>query len=230
MTSVDVCICTFQRPSIRSTLESLVTQEFDGNLRVIVADNDFEPHRRADIVRLGKALGLQLKYVHAPAQNISVARNACLSAATADWLAFIDDDEIAAPSWLAELLNASDARDIVFGVSKAVYSDDTPTWICEGDFHSAKFGERDPPWNGYTGNVLIRRSFLARSGLRFQNQLGQIGGEDTVFFYQAMRAGARIRIFAGINCRRAYHLSQNDPQMVDASSLPRRPDPSRPPT
>ena len=80
---------------------------------------------------------------------------------------------------------------MVFGISQAVYSDGTAAWIRKGDFHSAKLGPRDAPWNGYSGNVLIRRRFLARGPL-FEPELGQTGGEDTVFFFEAMRAGARF--------------------------------------
>jgi hypothetical protein len=40
-------------------------------------------------------LSLDCLYVHAPARNISIARNACLDAADAPLIAFIDDDETA---------------------------------------------------------------------------------------------------------------------------------------
>ena len=48
---------------------------------------------------------LQITYVHAPARNISRARNACLALATAPLIAFIDDDEVASPQWLAALMD-----------------------------------------------------------------------------------------------------------------------------
>ena len=56
-------------------------------------------------------------YLHAPARNISIARNACLEAASAPLVAFIDDDEIARPGWLAGLVADMDApnADVVFG-------------------------------------------------------------------------------------------------------------------
>lgn len=193
--TVAVCICTFRRESLGETLASLAAQVVPVGLllSVIVADNDHGDDRRAGIEAQGRALGLALCYVHAPARNISIARNACLTAATADWIAFIDDDEVARPDWLAQLIAERDGHEVVFGVSQAGYPDPaTPKWIVAGDFHSNRLAGNDPPWNGYTANVLIDRRFAANHGLRFAEELGQTGGEDTRFFFDAERAGARF--------------------------------------
>ncbi|MFT4025256.1 MAG: glycosyltransferase [Novosphingobium sp.] len=193
--SIDVCICTFRRPSLSETLASIAAQELpDGvTARVIVADNDHDPIRREAIEQEARGLGLCLTYVHAPARSISIARNACLDATSAEWIAFIDDDEIAEPNWIAELLAAAAHADVVFGVSQADYRlPDCPRWMIEGDFHSNRLQGNDPPWNGYTANVLIRAGWLAQHRLGFALELGQVGGEDTMFFFQAHVAGARF--------------------------------------
>src|SRR5207244_1463324 len=104
--TIDVCVCTFRRPHVAQTLRSIAAQQgLEGRrLRIIVADNDEEPSARTLIARTAAELDVPVSYVHAPARNISVARNACLQQAGGDWLAFIDDDEIADPDWLAALL------------------------------------------------------------------------------------------------------------------------------
>lgn len=194
-TRLDVCICTFRRVSLAQTLASIAAQRLPPGIEigVVVADNDDSAVRRTEIVATGATLGLDLAYVHAPARNISVARNACLDAASGDWIAFIDDDEVATPDWIATLLNAQPGHDIVFGVSQARYPDPaTPGWIIRGDFHSNRIQGNDAPWNGYTANVLINRQFIAANGLRFASELGQTGGEDTLFFFEAHDAGARF--------------------------------------
>jgi succinoglycan biosynthesis protein ExoM len=116
---VDVCVCTFRRPSVARLLASLAKQDLGGDLtvRIIVADNDDTPSARQTVEAALKANGLRGVYLHAPARNISVARNACLQAAKAPLIAFIDDDEIARPGWLAGLVTAMDAKgvDVVFG-------------------------------------------------------------------------------------------------------------------
>lgn len=192
---LDICICTYRRPSLDATLASIATQRLpdDVVLRVIIADNDVEPTRRDAITTAATGLGLDLHYVHAPARNISIARNACLDAATADWIAFMDDDEEAAPDWIARLLAARGDNQVVFGVAKARYSDPRiAAWVREGDFHSTSMGANDAPYKGYTGNVLLDRSFVEEHGLRFDPALGQTGGEDTLFFRLMYDAGARF--------------------------------------
>ena len=51
--TVDVCVCTFRRPTIMDTLASLAKQKLlDGwKLRVIVADNDATPSARGAVER-----------------------------------------------------------------------------------------------------------------------------------------------------------------------------------
>ncbi len=193
--SIDICICTFRRSSLDQTLASIARQRLPSgvSVRVIVADNDAQPERRASIVASGAALGLDLIYRHAPVANIAIARNACLDTATAPLIAFIDDDEIASLDWLAQLLAARAGADIVFGVSQALYSDPAiPKWVRQGDFHSNRIMGNDAPWNGYTANVLIDRHLVTNCGVRFDPAFGQTGGEDTQFFYRLHQCGARF--------------------------------------
>lgn len=191
--SIDVCICTFRRDSVWETLASIAAQEAPHlDLKVIVADNDDDDRRRTEILAHGKTLGLSLVYVHAPARNISVARNACLDAARSDWVAFIDDDEIARTDWILNLVAARIGKDVIFGVSQARYPPGTSNWIVQGDFHSNRISGNDAPWNGYTANVLMDRRIIERMGLRFSDAFGQTGGEDTLFFFEAHKRGARF--------------------------------------
>jgi succinoglycan biosynthesis protein ExoM len=195
---VDVAICTFRRPSVTGTLASVAAQALPTSmtLRVIVADNDDTPSAREGVEAAARALGLRLTYVHAPARNISIARNACLEAAQADWLAFLDDDEEAAPGWLQGLLDCaqSEGADAVFGPALAIYPEGAPRWMARGDFHSnlpvRRAGKVE---TGHSCNALIRRAALP-ADLRFRPELGQSGGEDTDFFHRFGRSGARMAI------------------------------------
>jgi succinoglycan biosynthesis protein ExoM len=179
---------------VQGTLKSIASQRLpDGvAIRVVVADNDATDAARFLIEGCAKALDLPLRYVHAPERNISVARNACLDAVDSDWFVFIDDDELATPDWISSLLEKRGANQIVFGVSQALYAPGTSAWMIEGDFHSNRLTGNDAPWNGYTANVLINRAFVVSKGLRFATELGQTGGEDTIFFFEAFRAGAQF--------------------------------------
>ena len=196
-TSVDIGVCTFRRPAVVATLMSLFDMDIPPGvkLRIIVADNDAEPSAKASIDRLRETAPFEIVYVHCPQSNISIARNACLSACDADYLAFIDDDETAPRNWLSELLETAKetGAQAVLGPVTAIYKPSAPNWMRKGDFHSTF-----PVWvggniiTGYTCNTLLRMDAPSVAGRRFALSLGQSGGEDTHFFSHMHAAGGRI--------------------------------------
>lgn len=194
---IDLCICSYRRPELFETLMAVARQTgiAPSELRVIIADNTASGETRALAERAAAQLPLALHYVHAPAANISIARNACLDHATAPWIAFIDDDEIPAPDWLGHLLAEAGRGhwDVVLGPVKALYPDDAPAWARDGDFHSTyPVRVAGTIRTAYTGNVLFRRELVERNNLRFRLDLGRTGGEDEDFFYRIFDAGGRI--------------------------------------
>ncbi len=194
---IDICVCTYRRPGLEDTLHSIgMLNVPDGAaVRIIVADNDVEPSARDLVYRLASLLPFNVSYVHCPASNISLARNACLETATGDLLAFVDDDETVSPDWLIELLRAAaeTGADAVLGPVRAVYGEDAPRWMKRGDFHSTL-----PVWvggeihTGYTCNVLLHPSSPKLAGRRFNLALGRSGGEDTEYFARLHEAGGTI--------------------------------------
>ena len=80
--SIDIGVCTFQRPELANTLRSLDAMQTPAgfDVRVIVADNDDKPTARELVMELSRDLTLPIRYLHCPAGNISIARNACLDA------------------------------------------------------------------------------------------------------------------------------------------------------
>ncbi len=194
-TAVDVCVCTFRRPYLANTLRSLAEQTLpDGvHFKITVADNDIEQSARPAVLDAASKFGIPIDYIHAPARNISVARNACLDYAKKDWIAFVDDDETVSAHWIASLLQASQNADVVFGPVNAIYNETTPDWILRGNFHTTRaVFDRGRIRTGYTGNVLIRRRALEKAGARFDLASGAAGGEDTLFFGRLSDAGLRL--------------------------------------
>lgn len=201
MRTVSICVCTYRRPDLADTLRSLAALDLPGEVRaeVVVIDNDDTPSARALAEGAVARADLPLRYLHAPAGNISIARNAALDAASGRFLAFIDDDEIASPGWLAALLREQEATgaDVVLGPVHAIYGASAPDWMRAAALHATKpvvsGGEIR---TGYSGNVLIDRHAPSIAGLRFDLALGRTGGEDTMFFGRAYRAGAIIAFAA----------------------------------
>lgn len=196
-TRIDIGVCTFRRQTLERTLLSVAVIEIPEGvtLRVIVADNDVEPSAEPLVERTRRRLPYDISYVHCPAGNISIARNACLDEATGDYLAFIDDDETASEYWISSLLATVRATgaDAVLGPVAARYEEQAPSWMRRGDFHSTR-----PVWvggeirTGYTCNVLLRLRSPVVAGRRFNLALGKSGGEDTAYFTQMNRAGGKI--------------------------------------
>ncbi|TIX15341.1 MAG: glycosyltransferase, partial [Mesorhizobium sp.] len=80
--SIDICVCTFRRPELADTLRSIAAMDRPAGFEigVVVADNDDQPSAQALVKALAQELKLPIRYRHAPARNISIARNACLDA------------------------------------------------------------------------------------------------------------------------------------------------------
>ncbi len=200
---IAVGICTFRRATLVQTLESIERQAVpeDAALLIIVADND-DTATAAGVVGEFAARSVHgVEYVHAPARNISIARNAILKSARragAARLAFIDDDETASSDWIAKLdarLNVGDA-DAVMGPVQAIYGADAPQWMRDAKAHDTwpETGPDGRPIAGHSCNAMIDYTAPAFAGLRFDPARGRTGGEDSAWFEDARRAGARFAL------------------------------------
>ncbi len=243
--SIAIGVCTFRRPQVAATLASLQAQRLpDGMaLQIIVADNDDAPSAQAVVMASDGAL--RIRYVHAPARNISVARNAVLDAADAvgvQWLAFADDDERLDPGWIAALWRKAQdtGAGVVLGNVRARYGTAAPDWMRRGAVHDTR-PERDMQGRlkgGYTCNVLINLVDPGLAGLRFDPARGRTGGEDTAFFAIARDLGVVFahapdamaeedvpdnRATLGWLLRRRMRMGQTHASLICAGAgLPRR--------
>lgn len=190
--AVTICVCTFRRPALFDALSSF--KQLKGldkyGLRIVVIDNDETDAVRAEVEAYAGNYPLPIRYVHAPAKNISLARNAALDAVTTPWLLFIDDDEIADSDWLEQIMALAPSNDAVIGACNATYGDGLPKWMARCDFHSNRITGRVE--NAYTSNALLRMSFVNAHNLRFRLELGRTGGEDSMFFHQMANLGGRL--------------------------------------
>ncbi len=161
---------------------------------IVVVDNE-PTANNVDIVMgfADECWRFPVHYVHQPRRGIAAARNAALDMAEkmgAGWIAFIDDDEVADLKWLSQLMHPhySEAH-VLVGVSEPVYPEPVPFWVQKRD---EKGYEGQSLKTAYTGNVRFSIDLL-KAGLRFDEKLGLMGGEDNEFFAKAHAMGFEIR-------------------------------------
>lgn len=193
---VDIVMCTFRRPQVAEAIEAIgrLRDVSQYQLRLVIADNDDTDSARQVVAQAARSLPFPCVYIHAPARNISIARNACLDAATdADWIASLDDDETVDPSWLAELMGTvlQSGAAGAFGTVSAIYPDDAPAWLRELDLHSSHPSRERVIRTGNSGNVALRWKGTPWQGQRYDITRGTTGGEDTEFFLRLWHMGLR---------------------------------------
>ncbi|KEO59876.1 hypothetical protein DT23_15545 [Thioclava indica] len=194
-------LCTFRRAAVSEALASLgALMPPEGiTITIAVADNDTMPTARERVEAAARDMPFALQYLHAPARNISRARNAILEAAQearADYLAFIDDDETVDKAWLDVLLRAhlKSGAGAIVGPVRAAYRLDAPEWMVQGAVHDTEpdITAKGFAHTGYTCNVLLDLRDPDLTGLRFDLHRGRSGGEDTAYFSQYQARGGKI--------------------------------------
>lgn len=186
---------------LRACLQSLASQEIPADLAVtvLVVDNNATPQVGPIVEQVAPEFAQRMTVLiaHEPAQGIPHARNRAITGALAldaDWLVFIDDDEEAAPGWIAGLMQAADeyGADVVQGRCDKIYPDPLPPWVFPKQFKLREEGaELATAW---THNVALAAWLVANGsdGLRFDEEMRYTGGTDALFFAQAAQRGARI--------------------------------------
>ncbi len=192
---IDVCIASYQRPLMLSNLlHSLANQELDGiSMRVIVIDNDCKKSAYPVVKAFQEKHAFEMTYDVEPQKNISLARNRALRHVKADYLAFVDDDEVVSKKWLRALLDSLiqyDA-DVAFGPVMSVLPIDAPPWA-KKIFSRPHLRTGAPVLFGGAGNVMMKRQLLDDAKQHFNVQFGLTGGEDTEFFYRLHLMNKRL--------------------------------------
>lgn len=195
---ISVCIATFERPQglarLLASLEPLARANAP-RVEIVVVDNAASASARATVAAW-KDRFARLRYFVEPEQNISHARNRAVAEATGHWLAFIDDDEIAAANWLSAYWKCTSEHpaDGYFGPVTPLLEGNAPAWLDPQRFlafprpaHGALLGVQ----HTRTTNALIRRECFASR--RFDPAYGITGGGDYELFGRMLDTGAVFR-------------------------------------
>lgn len=184
---VDVILPAYNGAAmIRAALDSALAQ--DVPLRVIVVD-DGSTDNSADIAR---SYGSRVHVIVQQNQGVSGARNTALAAATAPYVAFLDQDDVWKPGKLrrqVELIERYPEVGMVFTDMRIVRPDGT---VIEDGFLSstkeystlerASLGENAFLIEAALGQAIGRANFISPStALVRRSALGEIGGFDEQF-------------------------------------------------
>jgi glycosyltransferase involved in cell wall biosynthesis len=191
------------------------------NLRLVIVDNDASSSNRYFVEGLRSVFAIPVIYGVEPVRGIASARNRAVQlAGDADFVAFIDDDEVADSHWLDELLCAQNRFkvDIVNGPVVPRFEQPPPSWVERGHFYDRRRFPTGTAVNlANTGNVLIKSSWLHLVPGPFSEELNLSGGSDTLLFMQVHRLGAKM-----VWSDEAIVEEFNPPSRVSANWLLRR--------
>ncbi len=205
-----VAICTRQRPKMLLTATQSVidTTRFSGSeVCILIVENEAAPQFSAQSLKSALKGNdecgsvIPVAHRHCPKIGIASARNVALDFARGDsfdYLAFIDDDEVVAQDWLAQLVSAADDQGLVLtgGPVTPVLESNPETYLQQAvwaGYWRQRKRRRDYAQRSVragkagravviTSNWLLDLRSATASDLRFDEQFDQMGGEDTDFF------------------------------------------------
>lgn len=207
--SISAIICTHNRDRyLAAAIDSLLHQDIP-NFEVLVIDNaSTDTTRQIVEARLGDP---RLKYVYESTLGLSTARNRGFQESTGEIIAYLDDDAVAEPYWLGELLKAYDVNDrlaVAGGRVTLLWPEGTtepPAWISEDmmsclgayDLGTEVVNIQEPGLTPRGLNYSLRRSFLKEIG-GFDSQLGRVGkkllsNEELVMTELALGKGWQVQ-------------------------------------
>jgi succinoglycan biosynthesis protein ExoM len=198
---VAICCITLRRPEgLERLLDGINGLSFrksrEPKITVIVVDNDRDAPMRP-LVEGRSGFRWRLRYDCEPIQGLATARNRALDLVPTDaeWIAFIDDDEVPEPGWLDELLYVARTyrAPIVQGPVRPMFVSPPPRWIVRGRFFEhGPFADGAALGYAATNNSMIAAAVVRHLRLRFDDRFDRTGGEDQRFFGCAIRAGYRV--------------------------------------
>jgi len=210
MRAVSVAICTHNRGAIVArAVEAALSEARTADGDVLVVDNASTDDTAAVLAGLTGDAGGRLRVVRETRLGLSSARNRALAEIGSPVVAFLDDDAVPRPGWLAALVAAHADQRVVCagGPIRLHFPTPPPSWLI-AELHSTltayDLGSTPrrlhdcPGWDYPYGANVAFRTDTARAAGGFSPRFGhrgrrQLQHEETDLCMRLDRAGGEIR-------------------------------------
>jgi len=207
--AISVAICTYQRYDLIEGVLRAVTAQVESfaNYEILLIDNTPDPDRSLVEYRRHRATP-HMRWVHEPRRGLSCARNRAIAESEAPIIAFLDDDAVPGPGWMAQIIAAFDMFGAdalaVGGRVTPVWLGPRPSWLGDGLLQYLSItdlGERprvldDREWI-VGANMAMRRSVFDNINL-FPEHLGRKGSGATLLSNDETALLQQIRDSGGL--------------------------------
>lgn len=192
---ISAVICTYRNvATLPAAIESLLFQSIPSDqYEIIVVDNNSQDETPRIVQRFSQNNAVNIRYEFESTQGLSHARNKSLQFASAEIVAFLDDDAIAEQGWLESLLDIYDHLSEAWAVGGKVlpiWGGERPKWLRDSMLRGLSIVDwgDDPrplkwPERLIGTNCSFRKEVFSEVGL-FATNLGRrgrllLGNEDT---------------------------------------------------
>ena len=198
---VTVAVATMNRPAalVRCVETILAAPQMPGELVIVDQSDGSETAQLITLSRWGDRV--PLRYIRQCRRGLAASRNAAVSVASRQIVAFTDDDCVPGEGWLDALVaafNTADRPDAVTGRVLPLGPERPGRYAVSTRASEVRtlYRTRTHPWSiGSGGNAAVTREWLRRIG-PFDERLGAgspgQSAEDMDLFYRLLRYGASV--------------------------------------
>ena len=134
--AISAVICTHNREKyIEKSLTSLIGQTLEKERYEIIVVDNASTDKTRDIVEKYTKQQANIKYIYEPVLGHSQSRNTGWQNAVGKYVAYLDDDAVADPDWLKNILNVyqeiKPEPGIVGGKIDPIWESDPPAWLSD---------------------------------------------------------------------------------------------------
>jgi glycosyltransferase involved in cell wall biosynthesis len=214
--TISVIIPTYNRPNYLTTAIESVLRQTSPPLEIIIVDDGSSDGTEQIIKTMISAI--PIRFMRQSNQGPSAARNLGVSRAQADWVAFLDDDDLWYPDKLSVVIKhiARNPRETFFYSRldcidrSGRYSSSAP--LRHDELSQMLFGVHPA---AYPSTVVVRKDVYMRVG-GFDVSLRI--GEDLEFYARMLEHGSVQCIDEALVQRRAHHnQSHSDPVFLEGN-------------